>query len=274
MKLDINSVWLMMIRDIMVHGHDQAPRGMKTKELVGHRTQFQMARPIISLPGRKMGYRFMAASAAWILSGDNRVETIAPFSKTVSRFSDDGVTFFGAYGPKIREQLPFVIETLVRDPSSRQAVINIWRESPPCNPAPKDVPCTISHQFLIRENEPRNGKLALHVVTTMRSNDAWLGFVYDGFDVAMLAGYVMLALRDRYIPLELGTLVHTAGSRHLYENDWDSAIKVAGEGHAKAFGYSDFDPLSFASGDALIEHLWRVARREPTDNLFLRELPA
>jgi thymidylate synthase len=41
----------------------------------------------------------------------------------------------------IKQQLDYVVEALVKDNDSRQAVLTIWRPSP----APsKDIPCTVS----------------------------------------------------------------------------------------------------------------------------------
>lgn len=251
-------VWVHTLSEIIERGSPVVPRGQPTLEVVGHRVVMNMSDPVVTIAARRMGYRFMCASAAWILSGDNRVETIAPFSKTVQNFSDDGVTFFGAYGPKIRGQLDYVISNLRNDQQSRQAVINIWRENPP---KVKDVPCTISHQFLIREGE-------LDVVTTMRSNDIWLGFVYDVFDVAMLAGYVMLELGDH--TLRLGRLYHQAGSRHLYDRDRDGADRCLNDPTGQY--YQPFDPWQFRKGQDLIDHLWQLARNEPPRYRFLTDL--
>ena len=72
----------------------------------------------------------MAAEALWILSGDNKVETIAPYNKNIKQFSDDGIIFQGAYGPRIISQLDYVIESLRKDRESRQAVLTIWNPNP------------------------------------------------------------------------------------------------------------------------------------------------
>ena len=155
----VNEVWLTMCKDIINHGVDIFPRGIPAKELRAYQTVVDMSRPILSIKARELGYKFMAAEAYWILQGDNRVESIAPYSKMISEFSDDGVTFFGAYGPKVIDQLAYVAACLKKDSDSRQACINIWREKPRKT---KDVPSTMSLQFIVREN-------VLHCIDTMRS---------------------------------------------------------------------------------------------------------
>ena len=208
--------WRILLDDVLTHGHRCETRGTTSLELVGYQTKLNMRDCIITSPGRKLGYKFQAAEAAWIMSGDDRVETISPYSKTISQFSDDGVTYFGAYGPKVCDQVVYVRDKLNEDPQSRQAVINIWREKPPKT---KDVPCTLSLQFLVRSGE-------IHCVASMRSSDAWLGWPYDVFNFSCLSLGLAAELDSKP---KLGTLTLNAGSQHLYDRDADSARKILEE---------------------------------------------
>jgi thymidylate synthase len=165
---------------------------------------------------RKLSYQFMAAEAFWILSGDDTVAGIAPWNQAISKFSDNGVEFFGAYGPKIAGQLDYVVNTLVNDPDSRQAGLTIWRENPPQT---RDVPCTIAVFFSIR-----GGKL--HASVFMRSSDAWLGLPYDVFNFSMLSHLVCCRLNHalNLTPTEgvtPGDLHLMMASSHLYARDLD-----------------------------------------------------
>ena len=240
--------WMTALAQILSHGKPVNPRGMACREIIGMRTCIDMTQPVMCIEERNLGYRFMAAEAAWILSGDNRVKTIAPYSKAISQFSDDKVTFFGAYGPKIRDQVRYVVAQLIKDPDTRQAVINIWRENPPIT---KDVPCTLSAQFLIRDNQ-------LHVLDTMRSSDIWLGWPYDVFNFSMLARYVILYIRQltgkRY---QLGNLYLTAGSAHLYATDEDDANDLMIDYHKREHPFvASYEP---ADVDDFVEWLWEKA---------------
>ncbi len=193
------------------------PRGMKVREIIAGHTCISMEHPVLCNPERVLGYRFMAAEAYWILTGDNRVETIARYSHGIDRFSDDGVRFDGAYGPKVVDQLRYVIDSLLEDNSTRQAVIDIWRPNPRGS---RDIPCTLSLQFLIREGH-------IHTIATMRSSDIWLGWPYDVFNFTMITTYVQLELyRRAKLPISLGNLHVRAGSQHLYEKDWEAAKKI------------------------------------------------
>lgn len=210
-----NQVWVDALTRCLQTGIECEPRGMKIKEIWAAQTRISMEQPCVTIKERSLGYKFMAAEAAWILSGDNRVETIKPYSTAISRFSDDGFFFHGAYGPMIRDQLHFIADTLNSDPDSRQAVLTIWRP----NPRPsKDIPCTVSIQFMIR-----GGKL--YVIDTMRSSDLWLGWPYDVFNFSMLARYVICLLKNKP---ELGDLILQAGSMHLYESNWNDVQQIVG----------------------------------------------
>ena len=123
--MNINLVWQDIVRNILKQDMVRLPRGMVTKEILNYNSTIDMNFPFLNIWQREIGTAFRYAEAAWILSGDNRVKTISPYSKMISQFSDDGIRFFGSYGPKVVDQLSYVIDTLNKDDYSRQAVINI-----------------------------------------------------------------------------------------------------------------------------------------------------
>lgn len=215
-----STVWLALLKSVLLGGMEVSPRGKLTREILQCTIALNMNTPVVCVPGRKLNYRFMAAEAYWILTGDNTTAGIVPFNKHIEAFSDDGVTFFGAYGPPIVAQLPFVVAKLIEDPDSRQAVLTIWRQSP--GPT-KDTPCTVAMSFSLRA-----GKLNTHVF--MRSNDIWLGTPYDVFNFSMVGHLVCAKLNesghDFRLPrghVEPGTLYVTAASSHLYQPNWEAA---------------------------------------------------
>jgi len=217
--LDLNIEWKKLLGDVVRRGQLVQPRGLNTKELPQMTMMFSMLYPVITHAERKLGYRFMAAEAWWILSGRNDVASIAPYSKAISEFSDDGQYFFGSYGVPFVDQLAYVVNTLRNDIDTRQATMTFWRQ---CPPKTKDVPCTIAIDFKIRK-----GRLNAHVF--MRSSDVWLGVPYDSFNFTMMACRVLelyndgLADDDR---VGLGTCFLTAASSHLYEKNWLDAEQV------------------------------------------------
>lgn len=220
----ISLSWYEKLAHLMDWGEPVSPRGQATSELMQSTIRVDMNYPALICPPRKISYRFMAAEAYWILTGDDSVKGIAPYNKQIAQFSDDGRTFFGAYGPKIVAQLPYVVRKLQQDPETRQAWLSIWRESPP---ETKDVPCTLMLGWTIRNNR-------LHCHAFMRSSDIWLGVPYDVFNFSMVSAYVRQLLQrpsrssgDKFEGLELGDLHLTAASSHLYHRNWSEAQDIS-----------------------------------------------
>jgi thymidylate synthase len=206
-----NEVWKQKVQEIAENPqHIVSPRGMEVKENLAE--QYTVPMPAyIDLAARKVNVPFMLAEAAWIASGSNRLSDLTPTMKRYADFSDDGIFLRGAYGPKVIDQLGYVVDTLEKDKDSRQAVLNIWRERPGES---KDIPCTTNMQFIIRDDK-------LNMVTTMRSHDIVLGYTYDVFSFSMVAKSVQLLLKERGVNVELGDLTVTAGSMHLYETHYE-----------------------------------------------------
>ena len=215
MNFDFENYWRHQLSCVLLNGFEVNPRGKRTRELLHQTLAVDMRRPVLRHPLRKLDYRFMAAEAFWILSGDDRVAGIAPFNQRIAEFSDDGKTFFGAYGPKIMTQLDYVLTKLTEDSFSRQAVLTIWREQPPPT---KDVPCTVAISFTLR-----GGELNCHVF--MRSSDLWLGLPYDVFNFSMLGHLVCARLNSQTSDYGVvpGQLYLTAVSSHLYQHNWEAA---------------------------------------------------
>jgi thymidylate synthase len=193
--------------DITLDGQEVAPRGQTCFEQRG--ISFVLTDPtknILRAPARKLSYHFMVAEWLWMLNGLDDVKTIAAYNKRIADYSDDGETFFGAYGPRFLRDLRHVINLLKRDPDSRQAVINIWRPEGLWQPT-KDVPCTLTWQFFVR-----SGKLEM--IASMRSNDVWLGMPYDIFNFTQIQRIIASALG-----VGVGPYQHNVGSLHLYETN-------------------------------------------------------
>ena len=87
-----NDAWLELIQRVYHYGAQSSPRGLRVRELLCHTTVVNMRWPIVTVPRRKIGYRFMFAEAWWVLSGRNDVDGISPYSPHISSFSDDEVS--------------------------------------------------------------------------------------------------------------------------------------------------------------------------------------
>lgn len=251
-----NRVWLNTLTDIFVDGYKvSSPNeglGQMHKpslEIIGYTSVIDMNKPIVTFLSRKLNYKFMFAEALWILSGSNNLEEIAHYGPAWRKFSDDGKTLSGAYGPEVISQLDYVINTLLNDPMSRQAVLTTWKKLPK---ASKDIPCTVSTQFLIR-----GGKL--HIIHNMRSSDTWVGWPYDIFCFTCVAWYVMLAINmsasvGQGTKLKLGNMHFRAGSQHIYLEQVSQAQKLIG-GKESAGEYRGLEKFELKSPSHLMSFL-------------------
>lgn len=261
-----NSVWLQTVHRVLDSTSIVKPRNKSTREILANQIVVDMTQPVLTLKKRALGYKFMCAEAAWIMGGLNTVKAISRYSKQISKFSNDGVYFNGAYGPKIIDQLSYVVDNIVKDIDTRQAVVNVWRENPRES---YDVPCTLNLQWLVRKNK-------LHCIATMRSSDVWLGLVYDVPNFSFLSGMVTILLRKRDIYVELGDLYLRAGSQHLYEKDWAACEQIRNDSEPRSTVVAHppiFDPMHFLLYDELIEYLWECAN-QAVPHGFLSEISA
>lgn len=172
-------------------------------------------RNIVTSKIRNMPMRYAVGELAWYLSGSNKVKDIAQYAKKWADISDDGETNNSAYGYRIFHKFGFdqweYVKGLIRkDPNTRQAVIHIKDAS---DTPTKDTPCTVYLQFFLRNNK-------LNLSVHMRSNDIWMGVPYDMFSFCFLQ--VKMAME---LGVEVGSYTHYAGSLHMYQRDYTSALK-------------------------------------------------
>lgn len=248
--------WIEHLDRLLRYGIEASPRGRRTRELPSATLEVDMRRPVLTVKARKLNYKFMAAEAHWILTGDDRVATIAPYNKRIAAFSDDGERFFGAYGPKVAAQLGYVVAKLSADRDSRQAGLTLWRE---CPPETKDVPCTVAMFFSLRA-----GFLNCH--TFMRSNDVWLGTPYDVFNFSMLAHLVCARLGG--VDASPGALYLTAASSHLYEENWEAARAMTRTAVVDSIVDQPKTPAALHSSEgALLDRLRDLRETRPGDPL-------
>lgn len=244
-----NRIYLDLIQKVITHGVEVCPRGIWTREIITNVVTFDMNHPIITIPERKLSYRFMIAEAHWILSGSRLLHHHPVITDKLRRYSDDNHTLSGAYGPSLLEQIRYVYSLLSEEPHTRQAVISFWKPSPIPS---KDIPCTVSLQFLLRRNK-------IHTVANMRSSDVFLGIPYDLFSFTMITLFLMTFISD---DLDLGTLTIFAGSQHIYEEDVERTTPLCDNGENLSI-----DRHRFINPDDLMKQLGAIMD-DPNDNVL------
>lgn len=203
-------------------GDEVGSRNGRVKELLNPQIVLTdpQRREVITL-NRKANVFAQIAETMWVLGGRNDIEWLSAYLPRAKDYSDDGETWRGGYGPRIRgefngwpDQIAHVVDLLQSDPLSRRAVVAIY--SPDLDiPAGKDVPCNDFIQF-----QSRLG--ALHMTVTVRSNDlmwGWSGI--NAFEWSTLQEIVA-----HLLGITVGTLTFNIGSLHLYDQHWNKASRL------------------------------------------------
>lgn len=160
----------------------------------------------------------------WYMSGSDDLEIIKYYLPNYEKFSDDNKTLYGAYGKRLLNkdgeinQIDSLVEKLKASPSTRQAVMQIY-DAKDLLITSKDIPCTCTLQFVIREGK-------LNLFTTMRSNDAFKGFIHDVFSFTMIQEII-----SKLLDVELGDYNHFVSSMHLYNSDEGKIRAYLAEGY-------------------------------------------
>jgi thymidylate synthase len=206
-------------RAVLASGRPAAPRGMPTVEVLGAALVLTdpRRRLVDAWPARLINPAFAAAETAWILSGSDD-PWIYGYNERLASYADNG-RLMGAYGPRLRrwhgatDQLAQALDALTSDPDGRRAVIQLYDPEVDAR-GHKDVPCTLGYRFFLREGR-------LHMHTTMRSQDLWLGFCYDIF-----AATALHELMAGWLGVRLGEYVLCVDSLHLYAADIPRAQRL------------------------------------------------
>ena len=175
---------------------------------------FEIENPMDNLiddKDRNWKWDYAEAEWQWYLSGDNHIKTLGDLYGKVpeiwKRMADDRGYVNSNYGWQWNRsrQLETVIDTLKRNPRTRQAAISIYdnKENYMYN---NDTPCTYAIQFTIQAQH-------LNMCITMRSNDLWYGFCNDQYCFSKLQELVAMKTG-----LLIGNYYHFAHNLHLYHN--------------------------------------------------------
>lgn len=209
---DLRGGYVTLVKEVAAYGKPVVSRGLATRELTAVSLLFpNVLNPLLPVGvGRGVNARLAAIEALQLISGLQRhdlVQRVTPGFDAI--LVDQADPAYGAYGPRIIEQVGDCIDILHNDLTTRRAVIAIWNERDLTHVG--DRPCTVFLQFLVRDN---GFGPALELHSYMRSQDVWLGVPYDIFMFSQLQHTVAFILG-----LPAGQLAHHATSLHIYETD-------------------------------------------------------
>ena len=264
---NVNTALHSVVGALLTQEGEQASRNGGTKEILNARITLTapLEREILN-PIRRASYPAQIAESMWILAGRNDVGWLAHYLPRAPQFSDDGETWAGGYGPRLRgwsttvdrphgtpgtpalspgrfrinqnlDQLAHVVEMLKADPDTRRAVISIYdpaRDSWPADADRKDIPCNDFLQFSLRDG-------VVHLSVFTRSND----IIWGWSGINQFEWSVLLEVVSTLVGAGVGTVTYNITSLHLYHHHTEKAQKLfsgPGEAYGDAYSFIRFSP--------------------------------
>lgn len=153
---------------------------------------------------------FHLMECLWMMAGRNDVALPARYVKNMVNFSDDGLTFNGAYGHRWRkhfglDQLAYIVDALKRDANDRRVVLQMWDARRDLGLASKDLPCNVTILFRVVASR-------LDMTVVNRSNDlVWGALGANAVHMSFLQEWVATA-----IGVDIGRYWQFSTNMHLY----------------------------------------------------------
>lgn len=203
-----------------------------TKEILFMNAQFDMNKATgkIEFESRKSNEDYLKKELDWYLSLDPTIEKVKDVKIWNSICSKEDSTVnsqYGilVYGEENGNQFQKVLDSLIKDKDSRQAVIIYTRPSiheEAYEGGKHDFICTFYQQFFIRNNR-------LECITNMRSNDCIFGIFNDLPWFEYVYNDMYRSLLNKYTNLEKGKLTYVANSFHCYERHFGVLERITEE---------------------------------------------
>ncbi|ENL1756289.1 hypothetical protein AB4U81_003636 [Salmonella enterica] len=175
----------------------------------------------LSVEGRNSSAIAAIGETFWVLSGRNDIRFLSKVLPRAANFSDDGVTWRGAYGPRLYNngQLDSVISRLRNNPNTRQAYLTIYdpaldsdeglaAHSETGEAKTKDMICNLALLFSITE-----GRLNITVIN--RSQDVLWGMSSINF----IEFSILQEVLAKVLNVEVGYYKLFSNNLHYYNNE-------------------------------------------------------
>jgi thymidylate synthase len=211
-------------------GKMSTPRGLPVLECEHFSYELEPYVRFTNFKDRKLNINYIKKEFLWYLRGDRYDMSICDHAKIwgdVKVLDSRGLPYINSnYGHYVftKGGMTRVVRELIKDRDSRRASIIILGSEPEhFIDEAKDVPCTYSLNFRIRDNRVN---MSVH----MRSQDAVFGMGNDAPCFSFIHEMVFVYLKEVYPELGLGTYYHTADSFHVYERHFDLVRNIVGTG--------------------------------------------
>lgn len=250
--------------------------GIATRRLPATQIIVDLEEEFPILLSKKVNWKTAVDEILWIIQKQsNRVSELN--SHIWDNWAGEDGTIGKSYGYQVDQkvtrdgitydnQVQYVLETLQRDPSNRQCVINMWNvaELGEMNL----VPCVYSSIWNIIDSQ-------LNCMLVQRSADYPVGVPFDTTQYA-----VLVHLFARHLGVKPGILTHVMADSHIYENQIEGVRKqfeqyrtlVGNRQYKELYGYGPVIPKLVFKEDAPT-NFWQV-KLEDMDVIDYEPMPA
>lgn len=208
-------------RELMSTGKNVSPRGFLVVECENYNYILSPYVRFASFASRKLNLNYIKEEFLWYLRGERYDTSITRHAGMWKQIMNEDGSINSNYGQYIfgkENQFLRALQVLIVDRDSRRASISILNKDHLLSNT-KDVPCTYSMNFRIRENK-------LNMTVRMRSQDAVFGMGNDAPAFSFVHEMMLQSLKKVYSDLECGNYYHSADSFHVYEKHFGMITKI------------------------------------------------
>lgn len=231
-------------------------------------------------PRRDANPFFHLMEAFWMLAGRRDVESLMWYNAGMAKYSDDGVSFHGAYGQRWRghftredhscmdqnadtplDQLAEVIRLLRANPTDRRIVLSMWDPTTDLAMDGLDFPCNTQVYFRVRDQfrpsvaREEGTDRVLDMTITCRSNDMyWGGYGANAVHFSVLQEFVAAMVGVR-----IGEMHQLSNNAHLYRAtmpDVDQMLPYVGYAEARVPLFGDLASADIDTVFSDLDTLW------------------
>lgn len=170
---------------------------------------------VMFYPERDANPFFHFMEGLWMIAGRDDVEWISRFNASIANYSDDGVTFHGAYGARWREwfgvdQMQICADLLCQNPDDRRVSMAMWDPSSDLGKEGKDFPCNQMVNFRIVD-----GRLDMYVFN--RSND----MIWGAYGANAVHFSMMQEVMAAWVGVDIGIYEQISTNFHAYMSTFE-----------------------------------------------------
>ncbi|MCL2719072.1 MAG: thymidylate synthase [Lachnospiraceae bacterium] len=220
MKINITVAFIDILQKIMRNGTRIVTRGNEQTEILSQLLEITHPKErVLVLKHRRNNIFSLIAETMWVLGGRDDMAFLSRYLPRATEFSDDGIVWRAAYGPRLRnwkgiDQFKEVARLINEDCNTKRAAMVIFDPERDYIET-KDVPCNNWLHFM-----ERDGKL--HLDVAVRANDAVWGFGgINSFEWSVLQ-----EMMSFWTSNEIGTLSWFVGTFHVYSRHYGTSERI------------------------------------------------